>query len=170
MTIWKPIPGYESVYDISDSGDVRRMLDRASGKRGRILKPFKTIYGYHQVTLTNKTQRKFYVHKLVMLAFVGESTLQVNHKNGDKTDNRTCNLEYVTHQQNAIHAKRVLRIGTGETHWNSTLTEKDIERIHQLYKNGSKQREIASRYGIGRPYVSQILSGKTWRHIHSKYA
>jgi len=61
-------------------------------------------YGYPSIGIDGKMVK---VHRLVLLAFIGESELQVDHKNQVKTDNRLCNLHYVTHQENSLNVDRI---------------------------------------------------------------
>ena len=61
-------------------------------------------HGYPRVKIDGKMVK---VHRLVLLAFIGESELDVDHKNRIKTDNRLCNLHYVTSQENNLNMDRV---------------------------------------------------------------
>ena len=99
--IWVDIPNYQGFYKISNYGRVYSII---SNKMIR----FDRVFGYEQVALyKNGAMKRFKVHRLVMLAFVGESLLQVNHINGIKHDNRLSNLEYVTQSENMLHAYRI---------------------------------------------------------------
>lgn len=82
-------------YSISDRGDVR------NDKTGRILKPHKSTSGYYQIMLGRK-QVPQYVHRLEAIAFLDnpKELPQVDHKNGDKLDNRIENLRWVTASEN----------------------------------------------------------------------
>ena len=163
MEIWKEVPNYEGVYQISNLGRVKSL------KLGRekILKPKEHRNGYTQVYLWEEGKSKlFFVHRLIMLAFVGKSDLQVNHKNGIKADNRLENLEYCTASENMTHAysiglKKVLK---GEKHGQSKLTRSCAERIKYGH-HGITQQEIAEIYGVSRTQVYSIRSGKKWKHI-----
>ncbi len=111
--IWKPIPSYEGVYEVSDMGRVRS-LDRAvaygrfgnTSYKGRILKTRPTAKGYPLVTLAVKgVVKPVYVHHLVLLAFVGErpetdARSEIRHLDGDKTNNSLDNLVYGTIHEN----------------------------------------------------------------------
>jgi hypothetical protein len=96
-----PIDGYDGRYAVTKSGDV---LSRLSG---RLLKPGRNKKGYLTVGLFKEgcPQRSEYVHRLVAVAFHGAKPgLHVNHKDGDKTNNRPENLEWVTIKENNHHA------------------------------------------------------------------
>lgn len=104
MPLWRPVPGFP--YEVSDHGQVRN----ASGK---LLKPEVMSYGYRRVDLhgPNGAYRREYVHRLVLLAFIGpcpEGMEALHGPNHDKADNRLCNLRWGTHQENIserVHAK-----------------------------------------------------------------
>ena len=84
-----------------------RINGRIQNIRGKILKPSTDKDGYYRIVLTRKDKRKsYYVHRLVARAFLDNYSkdLQVNHKNGIKTDNRIENLEMVTLQENIRHS------------------------------------------------------------------
>lgn len=90
----------DSVYQISNFGRVRNT------KTNKILKGNKSDCGYIRVDiqLPKQKRRKFLVHQLVYECFVSPEFEEINHINGDKTDNRLDNLENVSHRENAIKA------------------------------------------------------------------
>lgn len=101
----RQIVGYEGLYSVSDKGEVYSdpRLDRLGRKRGgNIVKQRRTKNGYMQVLLYRGGVRNTrLVHRVVMEAYRGASSLCVDHLNGDKTDNRLENLQYVTHRENS---------------------------------------------------------------------
>lgn len=103
--IWKDIPGYESLYQISNFGRVKSFREGTKfGKQKEyILKPSLITSGYHVVTLYSKERReKHQVHRLVANAFL-DNPLNlpcVNHKDENKLNNRADNLEWCTYQYN----------------------------------------------------------------------
>ncbi len=156
MDEWREIPGYTR-YDASTIGNIRSRVNR----KPRILKPFKIYSGYLLVRLTpddgsRPRGRGLSVHRLVALTFLGESPLQVNHKNGDKTDNRLVNLEYVTQSQNQLHRFRVLKVASDK--W----TRPDASNIWLLRQAGYQIREIGSLLGLTHSMVHRVLSGQHW--------
>ena len=162
--IWKDIPNYEGMYQVSNLGRVRSLW---FGNE-RVLKlGFSGRGGYHLVVLCKGGAKKNKsIHRLVMLAFVGESDLQVNHKNGIKTDNRLENLEYCTASENTQHAYDTgLSVGRkGEDNHKSKLTEVQAHQIKYEHQ-GLTLQAIAEIYGIAMSLVSLIRSGKRWKHI-----
>lgn len=98
--VWKPIPGYEGLYEVSSEGRVW------SNKRNIIMKKCTCKNGYDYVVLNNKTKS---VHRLVIETFCQkpEGYNDVNHKNEVKTDNRLINLEWCNRKYN-------INYGTGK--------------------------------------------------------
>lgn len=103
--IWKDIKGYEGLYQASNLGRIKSL--RNYHQTGRILKTFKRPNGYLIVTLCNRgKQTTKSVHRLVAETFIEKESNkdQVNHKNGNKEDNRVDNLEWCTCKENINHA------------------------------------------------------------------
>lgn len=110
--IWKDIPGYVGTYQISNLGRVRSIprtiIDKNGTEKnlpGKILSVAKYSNGYCFVGLANDgITKQQMIHRLVLLAFVASSDLEVNHKDGNKSNNALDNLEYVTHSENICHS------------------------------------------------------------------
>jgi hypothetical protein len=124
MENWKPIKGYEGWYEVSDLGNVRsvdRKVDFVDGRyatyKGQLMKQSKHYHGYWIVNLfKNKKQSTKFVHRLMAEAFIPNPNNKqvVNHKDGDKANNKLSNLEWVTQLENITHSITVLgkkRIG-----------------------------------------------------------
>ena len=101
MEKFKDIKGYEGKYQVSNLGNVKSLIGK-----GRVLKPLKHN-GYLVAQLSkNGSHKRHKTHRLVALTFIPNplNKSEVNHINGNKTDNRLENLEWVTHRENTIHA------------------------------------------------------------------
>jgi hypothetical protein len=112
MESWKIIKGFDN-YAVSTFGRVRNI------KTGKILSPFTTKNGYQMVNPSRGgISCKLYVHRLVAEAFIPivDTNLQVNHINGNKSDNRLDNLEWCTSSENHLHRSRILGIKRSADH------------------------------------------------------
>ena len=116
MEVWKPVPGYEGFYSVSDLGRVRSDKRTIVDKNGHgrkmpeiILTPEKKSSGHLTVCLCkNHDQTKRYVHRIVLEAFIGEAPagMQACHWNDDKEDNRLENLRWETPNENMFDRVR----------------------------------------------------------------
>lgn len=114
MEVWKDIPGYAGMYQVSNLGRVKSLerdtkRSRPQHIKERILKqtPNKTSGNYLQVYLADAGKYKaFLVHRLVAQAFIPNTDNKpvVNHKDGNKQNNCLENLEWCTHKENVLHA------------------------------------------------------------------
>ena len=104
--MWKEVKGFEGFYEVSDQGEVRRIL---SGNR---TKPLKARKGkYPTVSLSRPgVKRSMTIHRMVAEAFIEkpEWASEVNHIDGNTSNNVISNLEWVTQKQNLYHAMLVL--------------------------------------------------------------
>jgi hypothetical protein len=113
IEIWKDIKGLEGYYQVSNLGRIVRLKQSSGTKSGRIRKPGRHSAGYQVVRLSkNSIKIQFLVHRLVCEAFIGPANgRQVNHKDGDKANNKLSNLEWVTPAENTEHMLRMHRKG-----------------------------------------------------------
>lgn len=176
MTEWKPIPGYEDYYEVSNDGQVKsidRVITRRDGVRvsytGRIRIPSVNAKGYLRLNLCDGRNKQKDIHRLVAESFVDgrtEERNQVNHINGIKTDNRACNLEWVTNRQNINHAveNNLTANKHGEKNPNAKLTQEDVNDIRDRFAEGNiTYKELGDEYNIHYGTVSKIIKRKLWR-------
>jgi len=122
------------------------------------------------VTLSHENiQHQCTVHRLVAFAFLGPpptSDHEINHIDGDRTNNRVTNLEWVTRQENAVHAHQILGKGIGETHPLARLTQEDVGQIRRLYAAGHHSlTELAAAFGVDQVHISRIVRHEAWTHV-----
>ena len=176
METWKDIPGYEESYMVSDMGRVyskTRFIKQGDKRRltkGRILSQKNRKYGYREVNLyKNNTGSSCAVHHLVCSAFIDEDItgMDVNHKDGNTSNNALYNLEVCTHLENMRHAiKTGLLKNYGEHSASSKLKDEDIIEIRSLRNKGYKLKDIANLFDISFQHVSDIANNKKWKHIN----
>lgn len=159
--IWKPIVGYENIYSVSSFGSVRRELQAMGTHAGRIVKPYISSEGYFYVTLSiNSKVKKFSVHSLVAMAFLGRRPegFETNHKDAVRTNNSISNLEYISYQDNARH--------NGVTNGNSKLNEEDVQQIRKKYVFGIYgANRLAKEFSVAKPTILRVIKRKTWNHV-----
>jgi hypothetical protein len=162
---WKQINEAPN-YEISDCGDIRRLTNNTSGKRGRLLRPRYTD-GYRTACLCiGGVPKCFRVHRLVMSNFVEPSDSFVNHKNGKRDDNRLENLEYCTQLENIHHSRDVLgHSKVGVRNPNAKLSEAMVREIFAMHAAGNLQKDIARRFSVARSMVCRILKRELWGHV-----
>jgi len=115
IEIWKPILGYGGLYEVSNFGRIKSLpkIVKINYLRGDlILKGKDNGFGYLTVGLSKEKKcKRFYIHRLVAIAFVEnkDNKPQVNHIDGDKTNNNILNLEWCNNSENGLHAYRILK-------------------------------------------------------------
>lgn len=147
--IWKDVPGYSGLYQVSNLGRVKSIERVDANKhlvRERILKQSNRGNGYNVVVLYSKGHKMFAVHRLVALAFIPnpDGLPQINHKNEIKTDNRVENLEWCTARQNANYGTNRERIS--RTRKCSKRCKDDVERRKRQIEQYDLSGNFIRRY------------------------
>ena len=165
---WKDVPGYEGLYQVSDHGHVRSSPNtgiRGKRKAGRTLRQASNQYGHKWVMLyKDQSGVKHYIHRLVLLAFVGPCSdgMQGRHLDGNASNNNLVNLKWGSPAENAADK---LTHGTqpmGRHTYNAKLTEEDVCKIRSM--NGLYQ-DIGVAFGVSASLVGAIKRREKWRHI-----
>lgn len=163
---WMWIEGYEGFYMVSSRGRVMS-APRKTGRSfwpGRILKP-QLASGYLRVSLSFKgATKQVQIHRAVAQAFIEnrDGKPEVNHKDGDKTNNNVSNLEWVTRSENVKHSYDNLYRKEYDHFHPVKLTEEEATEI--LKANGTNA-DIGKAFGISDVMVGRIKAGKSWRHL-----
>ena len=161
---WRDIQGFEGLYQISNHGRVKSMSNRSNHKDEMIMKQ-SMVQGYCQITLTKDgIQKAFKVHRLVANAFLNNplNLPEVNHINGIKTDNKVCNLEWITALGNARHAH-----ATGLARAQKGSENPRSKKVIQMSMNGDEiaefcgMREAERMTGISHFQISLCCRGKS---------
>lgn len=108
------------------------------------------------------------IHRLVAEAFLPNplNKKSINHINGNKLDNRVCNLEWATTKENTNHAVRTgLNKKRGQDNHNSKLSNDAIPLIKELSKAGFDQKSIAALFIVDQSVISKIVTGKTYSNL-----
>ncbi len=171
--IWRSIPNYEGLYEISSFGNVRsldRYIERPANRRsractiflqGKMLRPGMGTNGYYLVVLSkNGITKQYMVHLLVADVFLGRekhTSLVVNHINGIKTDNHITNLELVTVRENSAHAYATGLIQTGYDSARTKLTLSQVQEIQELAKCGYSNSCLAAKYNVSRTTIFRAV-------------
>lgn len=181
---WRPVAGWEGLYEVSNCGRVRsldRTMKNKWGTRtpikGRIMKTDTVGSGYKRVTLQDSQRVRLFVHRLVAFAFpeiCGEyfEGAQINHKDENPENNAAWNLEWCTVKYNCNYGGHMKRIGE------KMINRSDLSKpIIQLTKSGDfvkkwnsiKEAErsgIASKQNIMRvlkkKHGSMFAAGYKW--------
>lgn len=140
--IWKPVLGYEELYEASNFGRIRSLKRNGTRNNGTILAAAKAKSGgYMRVLLSAFGKRKnCLVHRLVWEAFNGAipENLCINHKDENKENNNLCNLELLTRAQNNIYGTRLERVRS------KTINGPCSKPISQFDKNGKFIKDFPS--------------------------
>lgn len=160
---WLPVKGYEELYEVSDTGEVRsvdRVLSVTNQKerlfKGRVLlQTMNKQVQYKQVSLWKENKgTSYYVHRLVAEAFIPnpEGKPEVNHIDGNRQNNHISNLEWVTSGENSLHASK-----TGLRVYTNRLTKDEF--LDCLYDviNGESYQSLSSRVPYKVPFLSTKL-------------
>lgn len=171
--IWKDIPNYEGIYQISNKGRVKSILKNGVGRKKRdyILSNCLRADGkmeYPSVRLCiNGKPKKNYIHRLMASAFIPnpENKPIINHKDGNKSNNSLDNLEWCDYSHNINHAYQNNLRAVGESHHKAKFTNKDVLQIRADFANGINRKEIMNKFNLSQNQYARIVYKRTWKHI-----
>lgn len=156
--IWRDIPGYEGLYQVSNFGNVKRIFK----KHERLLKPY-DVKGYLYVYLCTDNTRKFKtIHSLVLESFIGPRpyNMDVCHCDGNKQNNHLDNLRYDTHRNNIIDCVKQNRQRSQK------LSVDDIIEIRRLLQEGNLTvKQIADKFNVSYNHVYNIKNRHCFKFI-----
>lgn len=160
LEFWRPVTGYEGVYEVSNLGNVKSLNRTVESRKGvfyevksATIKPFRVKGGYYRVNLCKGHHRRPYnVHFLVAREFVEgyKEGLFINHKDENKANNNAANLEWCTAKYNCNYGTR-----------NKRISESKMGKAPKWSCNG-KKRMIESKY---KPVIKRdVKTGEEFRY------
>ena len=180
--IWKDIPNYGGLYQISNTGKIKSLNYNRTHKE-KVLKPMLCYGNYYTVTLyKNKIKEVFLVHRLVALTYIQNSQKKeyVNHKDGNKLNNNVNNLEWVTPSENNIHA---FKMGLNKSPTKGKFGKDNhlSKKVYQLNKENAiincffGLREAERITGINHVLISRCCKNKIktaggykWKYVENE--
>lgn len=180
--IWRDVPGYEGLYQVSDRGRVRSLDRTITAKRrsgpyqkrfpGKVLRTNKGIAQYPGLTICKDGQRvDIFVHELVLEAFVGPRPpgMVCNHRDSNRHNNVVSNLEWCTQFDNRHHSMDkglwhpfLLR---GEASPSAKLTEEQVRNIRIRVTQGTSMYALAREFDVRDSTIYKIVHRQRWKHV-----
>lgn len=182
--IWKAIPTWEGLYDVSNMGRVRRVLhtcECCGHPCTKLLLLSLDTPGYYKIDLKEKPRReRMYVHQAVARAFIGKCPKGsvVNHKDANKINNKPSNLEYMTQGENLAHAKKLRLFPHGDNHPLRRCTSNErqkrtarkldrtkVLKIRRGLKQGLTPTVLSRRFKISTQTIYGIKCNYLWKNV-----
>jgi hypothetical protein len=178
--LWKPVVGYEGLYEISSTGRIlapERLIVPKAGPQ--YMKPSKNIKtqvsnsGYCCVLLLKEGKyRNLFVHRLVANAFISNENKkpQVNHIDGNKQNNHVLNLEWNTPRENQKHAEAIglknYSYNSGSNNIFAKINQEKADLMRKLRKEGLSYRKIATHTETSASTVEHFLKGLRYKGLY----
>ena len=162
VELWKPVPNYEGLYEVSSKGRIRKLW-----KNSNKIKSQDTLRGYKKVTLfKNQVGKRFQVHRLVAQTFIPNPLKlpQVNHKDENPSNNNVENLEWCTGLYNMRYGTAIKRQVEKRS---KTVIQMDL--AGNIINEFPSTQEAASKLGLSQGLIASCCNGGYWRDKHTKY-
>jgi DNA-binding XRE family transcriptional regulator len=169
VEIWKPSINYEGLYEISNLGRIKSLINNHGTLREKILKPIKNNTGYFCVFLCkNKIIKRYNIHRLILEAFVGPCPIgkEACHNDGNRENYSIENLRWGTRKENFEDRTRHGNSLIGIKNPRAKLNEKQVRIIKWLLEDKYlTHKEIAQIFNVSRHTITKINNNKLWKHI-----
>lgn len=173
--VWKDIPNYEGLYQVSHHGSVKsldRVVCRSDGRMRRCKGKTRKLHndnGYLTVTLSkNGIIKSHHVSVLVLSAFVSLRPigLEACHNDGNPSNNKLTNLRWDTTKNNQADRKLHGRGNDMEANRAAKLTIRKVLEARKKYATGMYLiKELAKEYKVTPSTMHSIIRRKTWKGI-----
>jgi hypothetical protein len=168
--VWKPVFGFEGRYEVSSFGRFKalaRKIYYVDGRQGslseKLLRGSLLNVGYIAISFDSKARRL--AHQIVAETFLGAAEYRqtVNHKDGNKTNNRVDNLEWATYRENNAHARKT---GLNNQHGEKCNLHKHSDQFIQAVRNVHAKFhpsyvDMAEMFGLHKNHVREIVLNLT---------
>jgi len=167
---WRSVRGYESIYSVSLSGEVRRDKPACGARVGHILRPALSNTGYPFVVLRKDGQSSsYFVHTLVARAFLGEPPPghEVNHLDCNTANPSLDNLEYVTRKGNMAYAESLGRTSPPPVHHGSANHKAKLtpDQVAAIRQSPEPITVWAKRLGVNKSTIARARVGVGWTTV-----
>lgn len=158
--LWKPVPGFEG-YHVTQNGKIL-------GPRGKIMRAAKMPSGHLYVQCNSYgrgKQRKLFVHRAVLLAFVGLPAPgeEARHLDGNPPHNNIENLTWGTRLENVQDRRLHGTMPIPHESKSAKLTPTDIPEIFLYHKKGQSSRKIAKQFNVSHTTIQKVVRGERWK-------
>ena len=170
--IWKPLVYQNNEFanfEVSNTGKLRNI------KTGTTYRQYKNHQGYYQVCVSlggRNAKKVFKIHRAVAETFIVKVKDKpiINHKDGNKENNNVDNLEWVTAQENTIHAIHagLITYKSGTEVSQAKFTEEQVRYIKSNYIKHDKEfgcNALAKKFNVEHSIISRIIHNKTYKNI-----
>jgi hypothetical protein len=146
----------DTPYFVTETGDVYR--------NNKKLKPYKNTKGYLKISCHQDGKQKIVaVHRMVGELYIPnpKNLPQINHLDGDKSNNRVENLEWCSQSHNIQHRLNILKVGIDQRHKNTKIPAKEVAllRWKKSINYPMNVREIAKKWGVRVDYLRKVING-----------
>ena len=164
--VWEPLA---DIYHVSNFG--RAKTKSATGTR--LLTIRKSKYGYCWVNVRIGEKTNHFLHRLVAKVFIPnpENKPEVNHIDGDKTNNCVNNLEWCTSSENKKHAVDTGLTTQGEKNAKAKLTKDEVRRIVEMYRRSEYElgvvtfSDLARKNNVTPGVIREIITRKSYKSV-----
>lgn len=150
------------IYSIHKNGEIRRIIKYKNGKNRIRCNRLQNYIAERYMGITLREGKKFYrirIHKMIWIYYKGKvpEGKELNHKDGNKSNNSLNNLELVTHKENMVHAVKIIKtIKTGWEAATSKHSKVEYISILAMINGGKRNCEIMRAMNMPKSTVRKI--------------